>query len=186
MRRALLALATVGTIAFAVPVMATTPPVLDPGTRGHVKGTVVFKTPDVLYVDTDMGLRKFDVTDQSRGLQSIGTGDQVEVWYVAVAGEKGYATVERLNHSAEVSPQPPERSEPKSTQVQPPRPPQGAAATAPAPALQPSPQAPKPATTQMAAAAARLPQTASELPVVALIGFVSLAGALGARVLRGR
>ncbi|MGE5235983.1 MAG: hypothetical protein ACM3O7_06530 [Acidobacteriota bacterium] len=146
-------------------------------------GTVEMKTPDEIVLGTDAGLQHFAITAETERPLDFAKGDEVDLWYLPEANGQP-ARVTRIAHSTKAK---------SATRV--------ASTAAPAPVTAPpveTGQAPAPAPappahhamTHPAAAAppatrtGHLPKTASDLPLIGLLGLVSLAGAGVVRAIR--
>lgn len=210
MKRTLCSLATVIGMVLALPALAdlNAAPAKVPGALGHVVGHVALMNPDTLWVSTATGLERFDITPRSKGENDLGTGDYVEIWYANVPGSTHKVAVQ-WHRTAEAQKQRPaqqqkqqpaaKESRSKTTAENSARPAPAVAQESPRPAVQrpvlantqhprqatPPPPAQPTSAQGMRPSVSRLPQTASQLPLVGVVGLVSLAGAGAIRLPRG-
>ena len=147
-----------------------------------VEGTVVSSGGGTLVIDTSTGQQTFMTDAQSSLPMNLAVGDRIKVEFHTLANNKLHAfKVTTLTAAAPMAeaPKAPERTEPPATATTPtePMPP---AQTEP-PATTTTPIEPAPA---QPAEGGQLPATASPLPLLALVGGLSLAGGMLVRALR--
>jgi ABC-type amino acid transport substrate-binding protein len=155
------------------------------------QGEVVGISPYELVLATNDGFRSFAITPATRQPLDFVTGDYVDVHYRMAQGSGSVGTLASVEDL-------PQAVKPVTETV---------ASTQPSPALEPmepiapaaplevaelppaiappvaAPTAGAAATPRTAMKAQRLPQTASDLPLIGLIGVIAVAGSLGLRVL---
>jgi hypothetical protein len=146
----------------------------------HIQGEVQVKTPDEIALGTDRGVMKFAVTGHTETPLAFAKGDEVELWYRNRKGGK-VAEVTRVARVRPVAPAVPAAS---SSTLEPQEP---LVARNEEPAAKPLQGLDKTSPMKMASAApvekttqggGTLPKTASDLPLIGLLGLASLATAV--------
>ncbi len=189
MRRAALSLIVAAAIGATVPVVAIAQtPAGDPGNSApdeqETAGTVQLMLPDEVVLATGSGLMHLAVTGETQRPLTFAPGDYVDLWYrTSSNGEPG--TIIRVGERAE---------NPNANAVTTAEAPEvgaaggGTAQASQGPPEETSPSATGPATGVVAAGVGsmpkRLPQTGSKLPLVGLVGLLSLLGGATLRLLR--
>jgi hypothetical protein len=164
-----------------------------------VNGEVMMSDPDELVVHTSSGIRRFRITRTTEMYAGAAEGDVVTVLYKPEAGSVTVVSVKRVGVSKDGPVQPAKMVKPPAQTTY--RRPMAMKDSKPAvmpktnakPAVMKMAQAQQPAAapepmknTASTPSAKRLPKTASDLPLIGLVGLLGLAGAVTLRVARAR
>lgn len=145
----------------------------------HVDGTVQFQTPDEIVLSTVDGVRHFAITAETQQPIDVAQGDDVELWYLPAENGKPERVTRmgaRSAMTAQHAVKPPAETAPvqaaalsapqheRARRAEPSAPPTTVAMAMPA----------TPPSTTTATQPKRLPKTASDLPLIGLLGIASL------------
>jgi len=173
MKTALSSLLSVAALALAVPLMAQA--------EQTASGKVVSSTPEQLVVQTDAGSQlTFNVDSQSTVPAGLNAGSRVTVTYHDMGGGTLHAARVDASTGGGEPMNTQETTPPKPTTMAPAYTPPAATTTSPATSAAQEP-ARAPTT---GASTSTMPATASPLPLVGLLGLLSLGAGLGVRALR--
>ena len=172
-------------LAFSGTAIAQSQPVQQSGAEASLTGTVVSSTVSSLVIRDENGVEQtFDVDTSSTVPSGLMSGSRVTVRFHNMdGGRRHVASVMATDAGTSLAPTAPTATAPVATEP--------VAPTAPATDTMPPPAAPatrvqEPIAPADGTAGERLPDTASEMPLLALAGLMTLAAGLVLRELRRR
>ena len=173
-------------LAFSGTAFAQSQPVQQSGVEASLTGTVVSSTVSSLVIRDENGVEQtFDVDTSSTVPSGLMSGSRVTVRFHNMdGGRRHVASVMATDAGTSVAPTAPTAAAPLTTE--PVAPPAPATDTTMPPAAAPSTRVQEPIAPSSGTAGDRLPDTASEMPLLALAGLMTLAAGLVLRELRRR
>jgi membrane anchored protein len=164
-------------LAFSGTAFAQSQPVQQSGVEASLSGTVVSSTVSSLVIRDENGVEQsFDVDTSSTVPSGLMSGSRVTVRFHNMdGGRRHVASVMATDAGTSLAPTTPTAAAPVATEP-----------VAPPPAAAPSTRVQEPIAPSSGTAGDRLPDTASEMPLLALAGLMTLAAGLVLRELRRR